>query len=169
MRWPIAIRAGHRGARPPIAVAWSFATIPARSATQAVRRAVYARYKYWKDRGTPVSLIWDEKQAGETVPERFEFLLEGNDPSEMDLSIRCRGSLYVVTLINLRNGPRDLRLRVRLEGQVMDRYHARRVDEDAPVAMERSVEALYCKMSIPPLGSARLAAGSEQGLKMRLL
>lgn len=118
--------------------------------------AVYARYKYWKDRGTPVSLIWDEKQAGETVPERFEFLLEGNDPSEMDLSIRCRGSFYVVTLINLRNGPRDLRLRVRLEGQVMDRYHARRVDEDAPVAMERSVEALYCKMSIPPLGSAVL-------------
>ena len=93
-------------------------------------------------------------EAGETVPAQFEFLLEGHDVSETDLAIRCGESSYVVTLINLRDGPRDLRLRVRLKGKEMGRYEVSRVDERSPIAVERSAGNLYCNIHLPPLASA---------------
>jgi hypothetical protein len=110
-----------------------------------------ARYKFWKDRGLPVSVVWDEKRTDETVPEQFESVLEGADTRDMDLAIRSGDGSHVATLINLRNAPRDLRLRVRLRGQEMSRYEARRIDEDAPVAVERSAGNLTCAVHLPPL------------------
>ena len=112
--------------------------------------AVYARYKSWKDRGTPVSLVWDDKQAGETVPEQFEFLLEG-DARDTDMAIRAGECSYLVTLINLRDEPRDLHLRVCLKGEDMARYVASRIDEPGPITVERAGGNLYCGMHLPPL------------------
>jgi hypothetical protein len=113
-----------------------------------------ARYKFWKDRGLPVSVVWDEQRADETVPEQFEFALEGDDTRDTDLAIRSGDGSHVATLTNLRNTSRDLRLRVRLRGQDMGRYEAHRIDEIAPVTVERSAGNLTCSIHLPPLACA---------------
>jgi len=117
---------------------------------------LFARYKYWKDRGLPVSVVWDEKRTDETVPESFEFALEGSDTRDTDLAIRSGKSSYVVTLINLRNAPRDFRLRVRLKGQEMARYEARAFDKSPPLTVEHSAGNLVCSLSVPALAAVVL-------------
>ena len=126
--------------------------------------AVYARYKQWKDRSTPVSLVWDEQRKDETIPDRFEFFLEGPDTAETDLAIRCTDSWYLATLINLRHVPRDLRLRVRLKDKDMDRYEVSRVDESTPVVVEHSAGNLCCGIRLPALGYAVLRLDKRQGV-----
>jgi hypothetical protein len=82
----------------------------------------FDRYKYWKDRGVPVRVVYDEKQASETVPDAFEFMVEGDGPRDVDLVVCEAKQGYLVSLTNLRATRRGIRLRVKLNGQDMRRW-----------------------------------------------
>ena len=113
----------------------------------------FARYKYWKDRGLPVSILWDEKQSGETVPDAFEFKLEGEGPCDTDLVICTRNRRYLVSLTNLRADQRNTQLRVQLKGEDMSRWEVRPVF-GSPVGARRSADNLICQTALKPLASA---------------
>ncbi len=61
-----------------------------------------------------------------------------------------------MTVTNLRNSPRDVRLRVRLGGQDMGRYQPSRVDERSSITVERSSGNLYCGFALPAFGDVVL-------------
>jgi hypothetical protein len=124
--------------------------------------ALLARYKYWKDRGLPVSVVWDDERTEETVPDRFEFALE-DDTKDIDLSIRCRSSGYFVTLINLRNSPRHVRLRVRIQDQDMDRYETSRLGDNSLVTAERTSGTLSCGLGLSAFGCAVVQLAERSG------
>ena len=115
--------------------------------------ATLARYKYWKDRGVPVRVLWDEKQSGETVPGAFEFMVEGQGPRDVDLVVCEKNPEYLVSLTNLRENQREVRLRVRLKGEDMSRWTVRSLF-GLPIHVERSGSDLICKAELGPLASA---------------
>lgn len=113
----------------------------------------FTRYKYWKDRGVPVWVQWEERQPGETVPDAFEFRVEGDAPHDIDLAV-CEGNPgYLVSLTNLRSSPRETRLRIRLKDQDMGRWKTRPI-LGLPIREERSGGGLICRTDLGPLASA---------------
>jgi hypothetical protein len=128
------------------------ATCNPKGAAQAI-----ARYRYWKNRGVPVSVLWDEKSAAETVPESFEFTLAAGSVGEMDLVVSRKDSGYVLALTNLAARSRDATVRVRLKGEDMSRWRARPV-WGPPVAVSQSGDGeLVCRASLAPQGAGVFA------------
>ena len=113
----------------------------------------FARYKYWKDRGVPVRILWDEKQSGETVPGAFEFMVEGEGARDVDLVLCEKEQGYLVSLTNLRANKREVRMRVRLKGQDMGKWKIQSLF-GLPMSAERSGGDLICKTELGPLASA---------------
>jgi len=113
----------------------------------------FARYKYWKDRGVPVRVLWDEKQSGETVPEAFEFMVEGDGARDVDLVLCEKEQGYLVSLTNLRTNKREVRMRVRLKGEEMGKWKIQSLF-GLPINAERSGGDLICKTELGPLASA---------------
>jgi len=111
------------------------------------------RYKFWKNCGVPVSVAYDEKQAGETTPEAFEFEVEGDGPRDTDLVVSEKGEGYMVSVTNLRPSRREVRTRVRLKGEDMKRWNPRPVYGQVAIAGQSS-DMLSCQTILGPLGSA---------------
>jgi hypothetical protein len=117
---------------------------------------VLARYQYWKDRGVPVHVLWDEANATESVPKAFEFKLEGPDVEAVDMVICETDTGYLVSLINMRAAQRELSLCVQLKGEDMSRWGARSVYGTVLKTMS-STGALLCKCALNPQGAAVFA------------
>ncbi len=116
-------------------------------------REALARYRYWKDRGVPVRIVWDEKQAGESVPDAFEFEVLGKGPRDVDLVVCEKSPDYLVCLTHLRPERRTVRLRVQLAGQDMRRWTIVPVF-GAPIRAERAGDASIYTAEFGPFASA---------------
>ena len=114
--------------------------------------AAFRRYRYWKERGVPVRVQWDEKSAAETVPESFEFQLDGAGPHRVDLVVcECAGG-YRVVLTNLMATEQTVKLRVRLTGQAMERWKARPIHGPA-IDVKSDGNALLCAATLGPFAA----------------
>ena len=71
----------------------------------------------------------------------------------MDLVVCEKNPGYLVSLTNLRESQREVRLRVRLKGEDMSRWTVRSLF-GLPIHVERSGEDLICKAELGPLASA---------------
>jgi hypothetical protein len=116
-----------------------------------------ARYRYWKDRGVPVRVVWDEASATESVPETFEFKLEGSDVEAVDMVICETDAGYLVSLIDIRaNARRELSLCVQLRGENMSGWSTRSVYGPV-IKTTGSADALLCKCALNTQGAAVFA------------
>jgi hypothetical protein len=150
-----AIELAYRGARPyPGGITVRYNPLASCNPKGAVE--TLARYRYWKDRGVPVRVVWDQDSAAESVPGNFEFQLEGTDVADMDLVISKTESGYLVSLINMRSTTRKISLCVRLRSEDMNGWGARSI-YGPEVTTAPSSDALGCKCALSPLGCAVLA------------